>query len=132
MHGRAGVAPTDTNGSVAHDLTRRSPASAPSAEPVPSIPLTIREVVRRGRAQRDEVNRLRDEVQHLRLRAESAERLLRTAPEPAAPTEPDPNAQDGHVPADLHRRPDGSQQRSPSDATPRWATAAVFPRPQHT
>ena len=127
---RAGVQPTESNGAVANDVAGRS--SAPAVEPALSVPLTIREVVRRGRAEREELDRLRAEIEQLRLRAESAEELLRTAPDQATPHEPDPHAQNGHGPADGDSRPDRQRKRPPTDATHRWAPAAVLPRSRQT
>src|SRR5580700_8412663 len=126
----ADVQTTESNGSAVDDVTGRSPAS--SVEPARSVPLTIREIVRRGRAEREEVDRLRAEIEQLRLRAESAEELLRTAPDQATPHEPDPHAQNGHGPADGDSRPDRQRKRPPTDATHRWAPAAVLPRSRQT
>jgi len=128
MDGRAGVPPTENNGSVARDVADRLPASARPVEPTRSIPLTIREVVRRGRAERDEVDRLRGEVEQLRLRAESAEQQLQAAPNQAAPIGAAPTAHDGGVAADGNGRASRQRKRASSDSTSRWATAAVLPR----
>ena len=82
MDGRAGVQPTETDGPVARDIA--SGISTPAgAERVAHLPLTIREVVRRARVDLDEVERLRAEVDQLRVRAESAEHLLESAPDAA-------------------------------------------------
>ena len=85
MDGRAGVQPTEINGSVARDEPLGTSTSA-TTEEIVRFPLTIREVVRRGRKDREELERLRSEVDQLRVRAESAEQLLevgRRAAEPA-------------------------------------------------
>ena len=92
MDGRAGVQPPEINGSVARDEPLDTSTSA-TTEEIVRFPLTIREVVRRGRKDREELERLRSEVDQLRVRAESAEQLLeagRQAPEPGAP------ARNGH------------------------------------
>ena len=75
MDGRAGVPPTETNGSVDTDVLEGAPAPEHNGRGL-RFPLTIREVVRRGRADREELDRLRAEVDQLRLRAESAELRL--------------------------------------------------------
>ena len=86
MDGRAGVQPTETNGSVVRDAASAPPVSTSGTadEPVRS-PLTIREVVRRARQELDELERLRAEVDELRVRAESAEHMLGSARGPATP-----------------------------------------------
>jgi len=79
------------------------------------FPLTIREVVRRGREDAGEIDRLRAEVEHLRRRAEAAEDLLRA----------------GHVPpaSAAARAADAHRVASRVAASPSaWAPAAVFPR----
>ena len=83
MDGRAGVQPTDTNGSVDRDEALSTSTSGKADELV-RFPLTIREVIRRGRRDRDELARLRAEVEELRIRAESAEHLLESTPKPVA------------------------------------------------
>jgi hypothetical protein len=87
MDGRAGVQPTETNGSVTRDEPLGTSTSA-TTEEIVRFPLTIREVVRRGRRDREELERLRSEVDQLRIRAESAEQKLEAAPE-AAKLRPD-------------------------------------------
>jgi hypothetical protein len=145
MDGRAGVQPTDTNESVGNDELRGSSASEKPDE-LRSLPLTIREVVRRGRVDRDEVDRLRAEIDRLRLRAESAEHLLQAQPDraptngtaPIAGNEPAPmdgqagtdrqSGTDEQAPVDGQAPSDRRREQSPtaSGAT-RWATAAVLP-----
>ena len=79
------------------------------------FPLTIREVVRRGREDVGELDRLRAEVDHLRRRAEAAEDLLRAGH--ATPVNAAAPAADAHHVA-------SRIAASPSA----WAPAAVFPR----
>jgi hypothetical protein len=78
------------------------------------FPLTIREVVRRGREDAGELDRLRAEVDHLRRRAEAAEDLLRAGHAPdVRKAAPAPDAH--HVPSRVAASPSA------------WAPAAVFP-----
>ena len=67
MDGRAGVQPTETNRSVGNDELR-GPSASETPDELMSVPLTIREVVRRGRVDRNELDRLRAEIERLRLR----------------------------------------------------------------
>jgi len=83
MDGRAGVQPTETKGPVVRD-DASSTSTSGKAEELVRFPLTIREVIRRGRRDRDELERLRAEVDELRIRAESAEQLLESVPKPVA------------------------------------------------
>ena len=88
MDGRAGVQPTETNGSVVGDAAAAAPMSASGPTEPARLPLTIREVVRRARQDFDAVERLRAEVDELRVRAESAEHLLGSAPGETVPNAP--------------------------------------------
>jgi len=156
MDGRAGVQPTETNGSVGNDELRGSSASEKPDEM--SLPLTIREVVRRGRVDRDEVDRLRAEIDRLRLRAESAEHLLQAQPDRAPTNGVAPIARNEQAPVDGQAGTDesapvdgqaGTDESAPVDGqagtdgpapsgrrreqsptasgSTRWATAAVLP-----
>ena len=144
MDGRAGVQPTETNGSVGNDELRGSSASEKPDEM--SLPLTIREVVRRGRVDRDEVDRLRAEIDRLRLRAESAEHLLQAQPDRAPTNGVAPIARNEQAPVDGQAGTDESapvdgqagtdgpapsgrrREQSPTaSGSTRWATAAVLP-----
>jgi hypothetical protein len=91
------------------------------------FPLTIREVVRRGREGAGELDRLRAEVDHLRRRAEAAEDLLRagdaTLHRADAPIRSARAQGNGHVRSAPH--PVASGDAASASA---WAPAAVFPR----
>ncbi len=130
MDGRGGVQPTDTNGSVGNDGHGRSPAPATTPELAAPLPLTIREVVRRGREDRSELDRLRAEVDRLRLRAESAEDQLRAILHRGTSNGQGPISQSGPDAADGQVRAARQRKRSPGCSTGRWATAAVLPRSQ--
>jgi hypothetical protein len=91
------------------------------------FPLTIREVVRRGREDAGELDRLRAEVDHLRRRAEAAEDLLRAGDAPAHRA--DPPTRNGRAPENGHVRPAEHHVAYRDAASPSaWAPAAVFPR----
>ena len=138
MDGRAGVQPPEINGSVARDEPLDTSTSA-TTEEIVRFPLTIREVVRRGRKDREELERLRSEVDQLRVRAESAEQLLEAAPQAPEPVSPARNGHDtvngnGHGASNGNGNGNGNgnavahgwARRAP--AAPRgWAPAAMLP-----
>jgi hypothetical protein len=135
MDGRAGVQPTERNGSVVRDEPSGTSTSA-TTEEIVRFPLTIREVVRRGRRDREELERLRSEVDQLRLRAESAEQLLEAGPRAPEPVSPARNGHDtvngnGHGASNGNGNGNAAEhgwaRRTP--AAPRgWAPAAMLPR----
>ena len=134
MDGRAGVQPTETNGSV-RDEPWGTSTSATTEETV-RFPLTIREVVRRGRKEREELERLRLEVDQLRVRAESAEQLLEAAPkaEAVAPPRNGHDTANGNGDANGGRAMNGNGSgygahlRGRRAAPSGWAPAAMLPR----
>ncbi|MGO9876819.1 MAG: hypothetical protein ACLPVY_23840 [Acidimicrobiia bacterium] len=139
MDGRAGVQPTETDGPVESDELR-GPSASEKPDELASVPLTIREVVRRGRLDRNELDRLRAEIDRLRLRAESAEHLLQAKPDDAATNGVAPIARNGQAAADGQGAVDGQgvvdgqaraarrpRQPPTASSSSRWATAAVLP-----
>ena len=133
MDGRASVRPTEINGSAGTDEVSGPATSGNSDEPA-RFPLTIREVIRRGRTERDELVRLRAEVTQLRIRAESAEHLLGALPDDGR----DATAGRGAAPRNGHAAPNGKAPTNgrvrgaaapnPPGAPNGWAPAAVLPR----
>jgi hypothetical protein len=132
MDGRAGLQPTETNGTVGSDDHSGTSASGNGNGSQPALPLTIREVVRRGRLDLEEIDRLRGEVDRLRIRAESAEHLLSARPAGVAPVATNGNGSNGNGSNGNGHDGNGSarngkRRNGKRASASAWATAAVVP-----